>query len=57
MVGGTNGGICHGLLNLIFIFHLVRLCFESGIAPGAYKWTSTEVFFMPEIQKLSTFLG
>lgn len=31
MVGGTNGGICHGLLNLIFIFHLVKLCFESGL--------------------------
>ncbi len=28
-----------------------------AFAPGAYKWTSTEVFFMPEIQKLSTFLG
>lgn len=30
--------------------------FESGLpAPKACKWTSTEVFFMPEIQYLPTF--
>ncbi|APV85519.1 hypothetical protein SEEI0720_021380 [Salmonella enterica subsp. enterica serovar Inverness str. ATCC 10720] len=44
------------ILNNIDI-SLLGVKFESAFAPGAYKWTSTEVFFMPEIQKLSTFLG
>lgn len=28
-----------------------------AFAPGACKWTSTEIFFMSKIQKLPTFLG
>lgn len=44
MVGGTNGGICHGLLNLIFIFHLVKLCFESGLRTIQSFFKSTKVY-------------
>lgn len=28
-----------------------------AFAPKAYKWTSTEVFFISKINKLPTFLG
>lgn len=55
----SKGGIKGGILKCIFLFIYTKLqCLSSpAFAPKAYKWTSTEVFFMPKIQKLPTFLG
>ncbi|EDJ2840143.1 hypothetical protein CGR65_00665 [Salmonella enterica subsp. enterica serovar Newport] len=44
-----------GIFLLFFIW--LSDVLSPAFAPKAYKWTSTEVFFMPKIQKLPTFLG
>ncbi|EBV2276264.1 hypothetical protein DN289_04190 [Salmonella enterica subsp. enterica serovar Newport] len=55
--GHKRGAYEHVFLFIFFVFKLLHCILSPAFAPGAYKWTSTEVFFMPKIQKLPTFLG
>ncbi|ECO5584817.1 hypothetical protein FYR33_22165 [Salmonella enterica] len=56
--GGHIRGHFKGLFLFFSLFFIVlHDDLSPAFAPGAYKWTSTEVFFMPKIQKLPTFLG
>ncbi|KTP66037.1 hypothetical protein IN97_15645 [Salmonella enterica] len=56
-MGAQKGAHEHTFLFISFIFNLLCCVLSPAFAPKAYKWTSTEVFFMPKIQKLPTFLG
>ncbi|EDR6815261.1 hypothetical protein GOO45_004375 [Salmonella enterica] len=57
MVGAQKGA----LQRVVFIFSLFFIVLHDDLspafAPKAYKWTSTEVFFISKINKLPTFLG
>ncbi|EDV0403965.1 hypothetical protein ZA60_003734 [Salmonella enterica subsp. enterica] len=57
MVGAQKGALRSAVCIFLLFFIVLHDDLSPAFAPGAYKWTSTEVFFMPEIQKLSTFLG
>ncbi|EDW2077481.1 hypothetical protein UP27_000687 [Salmonella enterica subsp. enterica serovar Hvittingfoss] len=57
MVGAQKGAFRSAVFVFLLFFIVLHDDLSPAFAPGAYKWTSTEVFFMPEIQKLSTFLG
>lgn len=58
VIAGAQKGALYMMLEINSLYFIVLIWYLSpAFAPGAYKWTSTEVFFMPEIQKLSTFLG
>lgn len=56
-MGAQKGAHKHVLFFIFFVFSLLHCVLSPAFAPKAYKWTSTEVFFMPKIQKLPTFLG
>lgn len=46
------------MLEINSLYFIVLIWYLSpAFAPKAYKWTSTEVFFISKIQKLPTFLG
>lgn len=56
-MGAQKGAHEHVFFFISFIFNLLCCVFSPAFAPKAYKWTSTEVFFISKIQKLPTFLG
>ncbi|EDQ2966899.1 hypothetical protein GQ082_001096 [Salmonella enterica] len=57
MVGAQKGALRSIVCTFLLFFIVLNDDLSPAFAPKAYKWTSTEIFFMPKIQKLPTFLG
>ncbi|KNL83483.1 hypothetical protein DD53_04140 [Salmonella enterica subsp. enterica serovar Litchfield] len=56
-MGAQKGAFRSAVFVFLLFFIVLHDDLSPAFAPKAYKWTSTEVFFMPKIQKLPTFLG
>ncbi|EDW6592014.1 hypothetical protein GVB45_001336 [Salmonella enterica] len=57
MVGAQKGALRSIVCTFLLFFIVLNDDLSPAFAPGACKWTSTEIFFMSKIQKLPTFLG
>lgn len=57
MVGAQKGAFRSAVFVFLLFFIVLHDDLSPAFAPGACKWTSTEIFFMSKIQKLPTFLG